>query len=258
MKPIIYLHDGTFEGMLHAVALAVKSKKDIHAILPERNYSPQLFDQLIRTETDTKQANRLFVYLHNLYNGSDSLALHAFLSEDHHTGIHIYHMVRNCIKRGPQATRLHTNDSIRYLNALTQKVRMEAHRLEGLIRFRILDNELQYAPFEPRHNVIGFLAGHFKKRLENRRWILHDILRDQAIFWNAESLQNITIDQAFTEHVRQHAEIPDHMVTTGEHSYQILWNSFHSVIANRDRENTDLQRQLMPKQYWKYLVEMRK
>jgi len=256
MESTIYLHDGSFEGLLHAVAAAIKSKQEVSGIYAEKGYSPRLFDTLIRIETDRPQARRLFDYLKNLNGSAAGFALNGFLSEDREVGIHLYRMVLECLALGPRATRLYTHDSIRYLDKLSRRVGHEAHRLMGLIRFRILQDSLLYAPFEPDCNVIGYCANHFQKRFNNQKWILHDVCRNYALYWDGESLQDITIEADFTSHVRCHGEIPDAQLTREEQEYQSLWRSFHAAIANKDRENPTLQRRLMPQRYWKYLVEM--
>lgn len=257
MDSIIYLHDGTFEGLLHAVATAVKSQKDVQGIYAEKGFTPRIFDTLIRIQTDSKQALRLFDYLKKLGGTAVHFTVNGFLSDDREVGIHLCKMVQECLVRGSKATQLYTHDSIKYLDDLSQKVGSEAHRFTGLIRFRILEDDLQYAPFEPDCMVIGHLAQHFKQRLKNRRWILHDIRRNHALYWDTGSLQSIDIDEEFTDHVRQHGEIPESRLSEKELHYQDLWNSFHTAIANSDRKNLDLQRQYMPARYWKYLVEMR-
>ena len=256
MKQVVYLHDGSFEGLLHAVATAVKSQQNVHGIYAEQDFTPQLFETHVRIKTDRQQALRLFEYLKNLKGTAARFAVNGFLSDDRKVGIHLYQMVRECLVHGAKATQLYTHDSIRYLDSLSQKVSFEAHRLTGLIRFRILENGLQYAPIEPDCIVIGHCALHFQQRLKKRRWILHDIRRNQALYWDGDLLQSIDIDEDFTSHVRRFGEIPDSWLSVEELHYQQLWKSFHTAIANTDRKNLDLQRQFMPRRYWKYLVEM--
>jgi probable DNA metabolism protein len=254
---IIYLHDGSFEGLLNAVATAIKSKQDVQGIYAEKAYLPRIFDTLVSLSTDDQQALRLFEYLKKLGGSAATFTLNGFLSEDKEVGTHLYRMVQECLVRGGQATQIYTHDSIRYLDKLSKKVGFEAHRFNGLIRFRILEDGLLYAPFEPDCNIIGYCAQHFRQRLKNQRWILHDIGRDQPLYWDGKSLQSIDIDPEFTRHVREHGEVPDKELDRDEHYYQELWKTFHTAIANPDRENPGLQRQLMPRRYWKYLVEMK-
>ncbi len=256
MKPIIYLHDGTFEGLLNAVAVAVKSEECVQAIYSSKRFNPQLFDTTILLETDREQAGRLFKYLKKLGGSASRFALNGFLSDDIEVGTHLMEMVGLCLDYGAEVTQMYAHDSIKYLDDLCQKVSFETHRFTGLIRFRILDDGLQYAPFEPDCMVIGYVALHFKERFHNRRWILHDTGRNQALYWDGTSMESIDIDEDFTDYVRQHGEVPESRLSEDEPYYQELWSSFHTAIANLDRKNLNLQRQYMPKRYWKYLVEM--
>ncbi|TKB10241.1 DNA metabolism protein [Desulforhopalus sp. IMCC35007] len=257
MDSIIYLHDGSFEGLMHAVAAAVKSKEDVQGIYAEKEFSPRIFDTCIQIKTDSQQSLRLFEYLKKLKGNAARFAINGFLSEDLQVGIHLYWLVRQCLVYGAKATQLYTHDSIRHLDKLSQKVGSEAHRFTGLIRFRILEDGLQYGPFEPDCNVIGYCAQHFRERLKNQSWILHDIRRNHALYWDRDSLQSIDIDESFTSHVRQYGEIPESSLSEAERYYQKLWKSFHAAIANQERKNLNLQRQFLPQRYWKYLVEMR-
>lgn len=256
--PVIYLHDGSFEGLLTAVARAVKSGQPVGGIYAERGYSPGLFDRLVVVVTDQEQAHRLFSYLQALGDAAARFAVNGFLSEDREAGLHLYHLVRECLARGGRATELYSHDSIRYLEQLSRRVNLEAHRLIGLIRFRLLTDDLYYAPFEPDCNVLGHCARHFIERLGNRRWLLHDIRRDLALYWNGEgeTLESVAVEPEFTAYVRRHGDVADTHLGEGELHYRLLWRSFHTVIANKDRENRRLQHQLMPRRYWKYLIEV--
>lgn len=254
----IYLHDGSFEGLLTAVARAVKAGQDAGGIYAEHDYTPGLFDQLVVVQTDREQAHRLFSYMQNLGEEAARLVVSGFLSEDREAGSYLYHMVLECLARGGRATGLYSHDSIRCLTQLSRRVALEAHRLIGLIRFRVLADELLYAPIEPDCNVLGHCARHFIARLGNRRWLLHDIRRDLALYWNGEgeTLESVAVEPEFTAYVRRHGDVAETHLGEGELRYREMWRSFHTVIANKDRENRRLQRQLMPRRYWKYLIEV--
>jgi len=254
-RQTVYIHDGSFEGMLHATAAAVKSEDHVRGVYAEKDYRPLLFDTPVTLVLDRAQASRFFQYLRNLQGAAARLAMNSFLSEDPEVGTHLHRMVQACLKSGGGITHCYAHDSVRYLDKLSRKVGREAHRFEGLIRFRILEDELQYAPFEPDCNVIGYCARHFKNRLKNTRWILHDIRRNLAVYWDGQSLEYIDIDKDFSEQVQTGGEVPEHMLSGSEKHYQRLWQLFHTAISNKDRENLALQRQHMPHRYWKYLVE---
>jgi len=251
----IYLHDGTFEGLLTAVALAVKSGRPVRGIRAAGNASPGLFDSPVAVLTDPDQAARLFSYLDGVSARAARLCLEAYLSEEEDIGLHLVRLVRLCLAHGGRATVLYSDDSILRLSRLSRRVNGEAHRLCGLIRFRLLHEQLQYAPFESDCNVIGFLAGHFRGRLANRRWILHDLGRDLALYWDGQELRHIEVDPEFSERVRRDGEVPQGHLDGEELGFQQLWRTFHTAIANPHRENRRLQRRLMPRRYWKYLTE---
>ncbi len=253
---MVYLHDGSFEGMLHASAAAVKSVGRVRGVYAAKDYKPQLFDTQITLAVDRAQALRLFQYLQSLHGDAARLALNGFLSEDPEVGTYLYKMVQACLTSGGRVTQCYTHDAVISLQKLCRKVEWEIHRFEGFIRFRILDNGVQYAPFEPDCNIIGYCALHFKRRLNTTRWILHDIRRNLAVYWDSESLQYIDIEKEFSEHVQTGGEVPEHMLSSTEKQYQQLWQLFHNAIANNDRENLVLQRQHIPRRYWKYLVEL--
>ena len=255
MKPT-YIYDGSFEGLLCAVAAAVKSNISPEKISDRENYLPGLYDRITHVAPDPAQAQRLFSYLTTLGRNPLRLVINGFLSEDPQIGMHIYYFVRYSLARGTGAASDITHDSIAHLHKTARKVSFEAHRFTGLIRFRILEDGLQYAPFEPDHNILGYLAKHFSKRLQNRRWILHDVRRKTGAYWDGSSLHEAAVDHDFTSHVTKTGEIPDSQLTETEKYYQGLWKSFHNQISNPNRKNLNLQRQHMPKRYWKYLTEL--
>ncbi len=244
------------EGMLHGVAAAIKSEKRVIGIYATADYQAQLFTPEIRIHTDHSQAKKLLKFLQKLGGEAARYALNGFLSEDKEAGIQLYHMVKELLHRGGGFSQCYTHDSVRYLAQLSQKVTREAHRFKGFIRFRILDEGLQYAPFEPDCNIIGYCAHHFQHRLKNTHWILHDLSRGLAVHWDCKKLQDIILDQSFTEYLRQSGEIPESMLNSKEVYYQNLWKSFQKSISIKTRENLQLQRQRMPTRYWKYLVEL--
>jgi len=243
--------------MLTAVAVAVKSQAETAGVCAERDFVPTLVMDTRRIDTDRAQAQRLFDYLSSLGRLPARLAFNGYLSEDRLAGSHLVGLVRECLRHGERAANCFACEPVRALHNLNKKVSFEAHRLNGLIRFRILQDGLQYAPIEPDHNVISYCCHHFTARLKNHRWIIHDVTRGLALYWDRQSLQPITVDQAFTDHVVAHGEVPPEEMDEQEQRYQQLWQAFHGAINNSARENRQLQRQLMPKRYWKYLVEMR-
>ncbi len=256
MERLVYLYDGSFEGMLHAIARAVKDGREVAAISTAQHYSrPALFETVLSLHTDIEQADRLLRYLQQLHPQAADLALYSYLSEEPGVEMQLYAFVRLCLHYGRQALYYETNPAVAHLKGLQHKVLHEAHRYKGLIRFRILASDLHYGPFEPRHNVISLCARHFRRRLAGCQWMLHDLRRNIALYWDTAELQAVAVDAAFTAHVLSQGEVSGEQLAEHEHYYQQLWRGFHAAISNPGRHNPQLQRQFMPQRYWKYLIE---
>ena len=241
--------------MLTAVAMAVKAPQPVRSVCPVAGFVPTLFHAATTIKSNREQAGRLFSYLQGLSSEAARLAINGFLSEDRSVGSHLLEFVRLSLVVSSEALDFYSNDSVRALHLLSRKVDFEAHRLHGLLRFRILADGLQYAPFSADHNVIGYCADHFRRRLASRQWILHDLGRNLALYWNTEELQTVEVEEDITTHVARFGELPKERLTEEEHYYQQLWRIFHKTTANPDRENKVLQSKFIPRRYWRYLVE---
>jgi len=101
-----------------------------------------------------------------------------------------------------------------------------------------------YAPFEPEADLLQLLAGHFSTRLGNEKWIIHDLGRGKAAIY-APRLWRIA-DFSLPEGIAP---------SRREEAFRDLWKEYFHSIAVRSRENPRLQRQFMPKKYWKHLPE---
>ncbi|MCL2215341.1 MAG: DUF4130 domain-containing protein, partial [Treponema sp.] len=56
----------------------------------------------------------------------------------------------------------------------------------------------------------------------------------------------ITVQQDLTEY---------YIINQDNDKWEALWKHYHKTINNESRDNPNLQRQLMPRRYWKYLPE---
>ena len=92
--------------------------------------------------------------------------------------------------------------------------------------------------------VLQLLAGHFSTRLGNEKWIIHDLGRGKAAIY-APRLWRIA-DFSLPEGIAP---------SRREEAFRDLWKEYFHSIAVRSRENPRLQRQFMPKKYWKHLPE---
>jgi probable DNA metabolism protein len=126
--------------------------------------------------------------------------------------------------------------------AAAYKVQLEVDRMRGLLRFFPCDG-VYAARCAPDHFVLPALERHFSARFGETSWAIIDEKRELC-------LSRMPPEPA--KLVREGAKAQG----AGGDGWEELWRHYHSTINNEERKNPGLQRQFMPKRYWKYLPEM--
>ena len=138
------------------------------------------------------------------------------------------------------------SDALKVLNA-AGKVQIEIHRMQGLLRFSVNKDGKYIARCEPDHFVLPCLGEFFTARFGDTPWAIIDEKRGLCLGRKSGERAKIDILEEISEE--------DFSAVKGD-EWEELWKHYHKTINNEDRKNPDLQRQLMPKRYWKHLPEM--
>jgi len=127
----------------------------------------------------------------------------------------------------------------------SSKAQREIHRMVELLRFVPDANGVFIAKCSPDYFVLPALGTYFTARFGEISWAVIDEKRGLCLRsqngGQPELLNTKDIDIYKTEK------------DTDE--WENLWKHYHKTINNESRDNPALQRQLMPKRYWKYLPE---
>lgn len=238
------IYDGSFDGLLTIVFDSYISKTIPKRIVTSE-FEIDLFCNYILSKTDEEKANRI-------YNGIvKSISFHAlstaynvFLSNSSNKEITIVNYLLLGFEIGNKIDHLLTNDVVLTMEKTKKRVFGEYHRLCGLVRFMKLKNGMLYAKIHPDNNVLELLGHHFIARLPNENFIIHDKNRNIALLYNTkEYLITVASNIKITS-------LPEE-----ELYYQNLWNCFYHTIGIKERKNSKLRMQFMPKKYWQDLVE---
>jgi probable DNA metabolism protein len=125
------------------------------------------------------------------------------------------------------------------------KVQHEIHRMMGLLRFCPDEHGIYTARCSPDHFILPALGGHFKERFGETPWAIIDEKRHLCL--SCASGEQWTMNKS--------PDAETDRPSGGE--WEKLWQHYHKTINNESRNNPNLQRQLMPKRYWKYLTELK-
>lgn len=241
---MIYVTDGSFEGILTAVFDAYQNREEPQSILSHEFFQLSLDTGMREIKTNEEKAGRVYNAIKNKISHEALETLYkAWLSEHHDAGMAIYRYIKTGLKVGHKVVSYLQNPDILLVHDLAQKVGKEVHLFLGILRFKKIRNGIYYARIEPDHNITMLMAGHFEERLPDQPWIIHDAKRNiyalydtRQVVFSAEEM-NIPIDKE------------------GDTEFALLWKKYFEAIAIESRVNPRLQKQFMPRRYWKNLTE---
>ena len=155
---VIFLYDGTFEGLLTAVYEGYYGPRRPDRIELPDHRQEGLLEQAVWIETDTEKAARVQEAIRQKLSPEIlEFILYAWLSEDPSAGTAVYAFLRHGFKAGPGCIGHEAHPQVNPLLRLARAVTRESHRLLGLIRFMELENGIYYSRFEPDFNVLMIL-----------------------------------------------------------------------------------------------------
>lgn len=141
------------------------------------------------------------------------------------------------------------------------KVMREFHRLCGLLRFTPEKPEQSADPWyiarcAPDHYILPLLADHFYRRFGISSWAIIDEKRN-LVFFSRDGEKPVMhrINQTNAEEAGQYSGTKPEQKDTAD-EWKKLWKNYHRSVNNETRANPRLQKQFIPRRYWKYLPEM--
>ncbi|MCL2243050.1 MAG: TIGR03915 family putative DNA repair protein [Treponema sp.] len=136
------------------------------------------------------------------------------------------------------------SDTLTMLN-VSARVTREIHRMTELLRFSPDADGVFIAKCAPDHLVLPALGIYFTARFSETAWAIIDEKRNLCLCGQNGKQAKIMISE----------DIQTGFKSEGNDDWEALWKHYHRTINNESRDNPNLQRQLMPRRYWKYLPE---
>jgi len=243
---LYYLHDGSFSGLMTAISESISVKTKPENFIQEDLPRNDLFGDYISISSDETKSDEMITNISDTM-GDEALSniMYCYLSNNENSGRIIYNYILFGMNTG-RKTDLHlTDNSVMPVLDIVRKVKNEYRRLLGLVRFRLVENGLYYASIDPDHNIISLIAPHFARRMADQNWIIHDTGRKLAVVYDKKSWKHVEIE-IINNPENSHQET----------FYRELWKNYFKNITISERKNPKLQKQFLPKRYWKNLTEM--
>jgi probable DNA metabolism protein len=147
------------------------------------------------------------------------------------------------------------NEDTRAVLNASGKVQFEIHRMYGILRF-FPGSEGEYiAGCSPDFLILPALGGYFTVRFGDTPWVIIDEKRGLILSRLRSNSDDEGLPRKTEIQILEGPLAENSGNKTDE--WEDLWRHYHKTINNESRNNPDLQRQLMPKRYWKYLPEVK-
>jgi len=243
---LVYLYDGSFSGLLTVIYESYYRREKPELIIVQDKWEHALFTREVVIKTDEQKADKVYQAILTRISGFAAKNIYCvFLAELPGTERLIYDYLARGWKWGDKLDLHLADEVVLKVQTIARKVRNEAHRMLGLVRFRLLSQELYYAQIEPDYNILQMISPHFARRMADQNWIIHDLKREMATVYNQTEWFLTPLPRSVSVSLDEAGL-----------AYESLWQKYFSSIAIKSRQNKRLQRNFMPKKYWKHLVEM--
>ena len=247
--PLIFVTDGTFEGLLTAIFEAYAGKSPPDAIEKAGEDQLRLFERRITIATDFSKSDRVWKGLKkHLGSKRRQMLFEAYLSGCPDVETMILQCVWDTIPDGSRPITQMNLSSFIQIENLSHKVRREAHRMKGFIRFQQTGKNQYFALIAPQYDVLSLIRRHFESRFADQRWIIYDKLRNYGLCYDRHRVQELRLDAADLK-AFGNEDIGN------EHFCQTLWKRYYDAVNIRHRNNPRLHVRQLPRRFWQYLPE---
>lgn len=249
----ILSYDSTFEGFLTTVFEIFEYKYQEPQIIKKGDLQHNLFVNPIQVVTDVAKSDRVIKKLKDqLQNDGVRTLIYAFLSEKVGVEDLLFKVIRYAIANKSQnIMKDFSNDAVLQVSQITKSVGREKHRMEAFIRFELLKDGIYFAKIDPDFDVLTLIINHFKNRYQDQKWLIYDLRRKYGVYYDLINVEIVSLDLDIKLIENKSTEV----FAESEIEYQKLWWEYFDHTNIKERKNTKLHVQHVPKRYWKYLTE---
>lgn len=240
---MIYFYDGSKEAFFTAFLAAYG---DDGAVLVSGNSQLSIGQRSVFVPADANRAakceRRFLQYDKNCLHDLDRMLRSCDCARDK-TAFEYFKLIAE--KKRPVREML-SEPAVIAAEECVRRVSFEVHRFHGFIRFIESESGALYAPFSPDNDVCDLLLPHFRARLPQYPFVIHDVRRKKAAVYDGANAFLAPLDRA---------EI---MLSANEEGWRNLWKRYYESVNIPSRERLKQMRGYMPVRYWKFMPEFLK
>lgn len=249
----IFICEDSIDGIFTAIYMAWEegtSHTDISCIFDAKNFNYSFFETYTYVKADCNISNKVIRSIQQkLGDYVYSIIFRVINSNEPSKASIVYHSLQKLFKHGKEYINNIHDKFIYDLFKIDRKVSNEAAFYREIIRFNENASGLLLARIEPDNNIIYMLTDHFADRLHCEDFVIYDIKRNFCYIHTANG-KNLFYNDSDSGLYNKINSYSDYDIKC-----QKLWKSFFNSIAIKERINPELQRNMLPVKYRKYLSE---
>jgi len=244
-------YDGTWSGLMTCIFCSFEYKWQIGAIQQHASSSQTgLFTAPELISTDNEKARRVLLGLEKKISLQGIQELYyVHLSEIKDRELLILRSIIYYFRSETKANQNYGHDDILQIKKIVRSVSRERHRVKAFVRFQKMKDGLYFANLEPDFNVLPLIVKFFKERYADQKWLIYDLKRKYGIYYDLMEVTEVKFSDSLAKN-----QIEIHL-DEEESRYSDLWKNYFESVNIKERKNTKLHVQSLPKRYWKYLNE---
>ena len=251
-QSVYFIFDGTFEGLLCCVFDAFDKK--IMPFTISQHKLPDLFADSLPIVTETQKANRVLNGLKKKISPSAlNMLFVCWLSELKEVEMLLFNYICKAFLAKKSIELNFADVDVLELSKIYKKVNSEAEKIRQFVRFQKASDGTYFASIEPKYNVLPLSMDFFEDRFADQQWIVYDLKRKYGLYYNLEKTEVVYFDNLPIN--KATGKLHDDLLANDELDFQGSWRKYLQSITIKERKNLKLQRQHMPKRFWKYLTE---
>jgi probable DNA metabolism protein len=250
---IVFYYDKTFEGLLCSVFDAYSRKIFPEKLLGEGDIEPMFTEERYTVTTQEENATRVWSALQKkLSKLACNMLTYAWLSEVEGSDDLLFRYIRKAFDNKESIETNFGDQDVLQVHQLARKVSHEQQYLKQFVRFQKAADDIFFAPVSPIYNALPLAISHFADRFSDQKWVIYDIKRNYGFYHDLQTVTEMTLDNNdnFLD-----GKLNEELMAEDEKLFQDLWKGYFKAMTIKERINLKLQRQHMPKRFWKLLTE---
>ncbi len=243
-QKVIYVYDGTFEGLLCCVYNYYYNRLKPVSIVSFTDFTPSFYESFA-VVTNYEQAYKVRYAIEEKIGGKslkflEECALTCLEEKE----MYMLRFIVKGFKIGPAILNQLTDEDVNQLFKAHRHMERESHSFLGFVRF-YKAGDVYVAKIRPKNQILSLIAHHFITRFSKQTFMIYDEVHHQALVYGSGKYKILEVDNI---------ELPP--ITQDEKQMQELWKNFYNAIAIKERFNPKCRMNFMPKRLWSNLPEM--